>query len=371
MRAHSLMLGHIKRKMSESFGVNSGYSYTGALGLTFDTSDCLTICIAYNTRGSDLWDMPCLLDNASPQSVFEGSDDILALVDALPEAKREQIEDTIQLVESSRNKAPILRRTTHHTISKNPIQSSKKGMASWDYLVKINHYITHMFGPKNGSLRPMRSLNEWWPAAQNPMIRQEYQSVMTDQDNSVPNILKLQSDQASDILQLSQALTWIGFRVFHTPDFNHRDDNDHKLVPDKIVHVIVNILTRLRSGPFHTRSWRRSILAAADLLAETEGKSRWYCGKMWNKIQVDIMWSKILKRDECKTDYHPLHLSEMDPDSDDAHNIFLERLKMIHNLSSEKQSNRWFATYDNAIKLLPIWHSLLAALLYRRSCLDG
>ena len=99
-------------------------------------------------------------------------------------------------------------------------------------------------------------------------------SKVRTKQSKVPNTLVVVSDQDLSLNLACAVMKWLGCRIVHHADFNHRDDNDAKCVPMGL-KIIIETLGKVATGPFGVGRWRKHVIDAANMLcADTNALGR-------------------------------------------------------------------------------------------------
>ena len=83
----------------------------------------------------------------------------------------------------------------------------------------------------------------------------------------------LVTDQDRSVALASGTLRWLGCRLVHHVDFNHRDDNDASVVPNSL-QTTLNVLGKCATGPFGQGKWRKYVVESARILSDDESAVR-------------------------------------------------------------------------------------------------
>ena len=213
------------------------------LGFAFDSAEEITIFVGFESRRGIVWDMPCVGKASMP-------------IDLPSEMQSPPTEEGRAQIGGARLKEKIGKITVPK------VNKSARGSAATETICTIEQQVEFLY---DGGLKLFAPKNKWATHAGPPALQKSQE---TD-PQSVPDTLVLVSDQDRSLALATGALRWIGCRVIHHCDFNHRDDNDAKLVPFSL-KMALNVLGRCSTGPFGTGKWRKYVVESAVILSADE-----------------------------------------------------------------------------------------------------
>ena len=210
------------------------------LGISFDSADEITIFIGFNGQSGAVWDLPCIAKAMMP-------------IELSADCKEEMDESGIELQRGAALKEKIGK------IVVPKVNRQARGVQSTEIICNIEQQVRLIYGAGYEMFAPQRP---WLKhAGVVGMKRAEGGGAACK-----PDTLVLVTDQDRPLALATGTLRWLGCRIVHLCDFNHRDDNDANVVPNSL-KTTLNVLGKCATGPFGTGKWRKYVVESAHILS--------------------------------------------------------------------------------------------------------
>ena len=105
-----------------------------------------------------------------------------------------------------------------------------------------------------------------WPTTAGPAPLRASLDVLSSEE---PDLLSLTTDQGTDVCLAAQKSRWLGIRIVHIPDHNHRDNNDGAIL-NSSGEMCIDILGKIVNGPYGRGAWFKSIKETVSVLLKDE-----------------------------------------------------------------------------------------------------
>ena len=210
------------------------------VGFAFDSAEEITIFIGFECRSGLVWDMPPVEKATLPIDLPPPLQDP-ASSEAVREPGGATLKQKIGKIEVTKT------------------NKSARGSAATETLCTIEQQVHFLFEEGFKLFAPK---TEWFQLAGPPALNRNPGPASKD----VPDTLVLVSDQDRSLALAIGTMRWIGGRVVHHCDFNHRDDNDAKVAPNAL-KMALNVLGRCATGPFGAGKWRKYVVESASILS--------------------------------------------------------------------------------------------------------
>ena len=210
------------------------------IGLGLDSAESVTVFIAVVPGANVIMDLPCIQKST------------------LPDAGN---------MEPPKKKPATMGNTLDELLApcgriKKTKPKTKRGFRSIELLRMMCQQLSLLF---NVPISHFLSRMQWSDMAGPPPMTRP----LLDDAPSQPNTLTITSDQGGEILMAAQLARWIGLRVVHFPDHNHRDNND-SVTLNPSLSMSLELLVKVTNGPFGRATWFKSILETIICLEEDE-----------------------------------------------------------------------------------------------------